>query len=62
MEYRTTVKIPIKDIRKLMKNKMIKSIRQLSVKAKVEYTYLAKCFKGNLVMSEETWNKIKKFL
>jgi hypothetical protein len=47
------------DLKKLMKGKGIKTIYQLAKVAGVDYTYLYKAAKGHIVMSENTWNKVK---
>jgi predicted transcriptional regulator len=62
MKVKQTVIIPEKDLKKIMKNKGVSSIRQLAKVAGVEYTYLAKCVNGRLVMSEKTWNILKQSL
>jgi len=62
MKARQTVIIPEKDLKKIMKNKGVSSIRQLAKVAGVEYTYLNKCVKGRIVMSQKTWNILKQSL
>ena len=62
MKARQTVIIPVKDLKKIMKNKGVSSIRQLAKVSGVEYTYLNKCVKGRMIMSEKTWDILKKSL
>ena len=59
MKYRQVVLISKGDIKKLMKAKAIKSLRQLSIVSGIDYAYLNRCYNDKLVMSEKTWNKIK---
>ena len=50
------------DLKKLMREKGIKSIYQLARMAQVDYSYLKKAHDGFLPMSEKTWEQVKKFL
>jgi hypothetical protein len=61
MEVKST-KIMVVDLKKLLKESNIKSLRHLANIAKVDYTTLTKCEKGIIKMSEEMWNKIKFFI
>ena len=58
----TTVTIKNVDLKKLMKQKGIKSLYQLSNVSGVNYSYLYNCAKGHVMMSEGTWDKIKQCL
>ena len=56
------VKIKNIDLKKLMREKGIKSIKQLAKVAGVGETYLDKCANNYIVMGEETWRKLKRSL
>ena len=63
MQARTTITIiSKKDLKKLLKEKGIKSFRQFAKMLKIDYSTFLKCTEGKIIMSEEMWNKIKFFI
>ena len=47
------------DLKQIMKQKGIRSFKQLSKVSGIGETYLEKCDNGYIVMGEKSWNKLK---
>ena len=59
MEYRNTMTISRRDLKKLMSDKGIKSFYKLSKVSGVSEQLLSRWVNGHLKLSEKSWNKIK---